>query len=78
MSNGRLITYLAGDGYSRFGFDGDSRGDLPETCAVRWLSEFDALLKTEAGNKAYTAMLHQRLVDAGLAPSQSDAAEKPP
>jgi hypothetical protein len=70
MSNGALITYLGGDGFYRFGFDGDCRGEFPETCAVRFLREFDALLKTDAGNKAYTAMLQQRLVDAGLVPAQ--------
>ncbi len=66
----KLVSYMAGDGFSRFGFDGDCRDELPEECAVRWLREFDALLMTDAGRKAYTAMLQQRLIDAGLVPHQ--------
>jgi hypothetical protein len=64
-----LVAYFAGDGFSHFGHDGDERGQSPEQCAVYWLREFSALMRTKAGMAAYSAMLHQRLVDKGLVPA---------
>lgn len=64
-----LIEFFRGDGFSRFGHEGDLRGLSPVNCAIHNLREFDALLKTEAGHKALIAMLHQRLIDQGLVPA---------
>lgn len=63
-----LVIYFNSDGYAQFGFDGDCKMENPEQCAIRNLREFARLLRTKAGNEAYTAMLNQDLIDKGLIP----------
>lgn len=65
----RLVTYFRGEGYARFGYEGDLKGETPHECAIRNLKEFDALLRTKAGSDAYTALQAQRLRDMGLVPA---------
>lgn len=61
-----LVAYFRGDGYSRFGFDGDERGLTPEQCAVRWLREFDAFLRSPVGEAAYRSYLYSLTPDGKL------------
>lgn len=64
----QLTVYFSGEGYARFGWNGDECGMSPVQTALDALREYDALLKTDAGSKSLAAMLYQRLVDAGLVP----------
>jgi hypothetical protein len=61
-----LVAYFRGDGWSRYGFDGDERGLSPEECAIKWLREFDTFLRTPDGSRAYTSWLYSLTPDAKL------------
>lgn len=64
----QLTAYFSDEGYSRFGWNADQCGMSPAEAAIDAMQTYDALLKTEAGSQALTAMLYQRLVDARLLP----------
>jgi hypothetical protein len=66
-----LVGYFAGEGYSRYGFDGDARGLSPEECAIKWLREFDTFLRTPDGSRAYTSWLYS-LTPAGKLQAEHD------
>lgn len=77
----KLVAYFRGEGYSRYGYDGDLRNLTPEECAIKWLREFDAFLKgSPVGNAAHVRWLYEQtpagaheVAEARKSPNMCDA-----